>query len=85
MAFFEASKASEEKNRACTRFFDHTRFPVAYPQSRLPLPLPLALILPLTLPSALPSWPTIEPTEPAAPETTSVSPALGLPIFIRPW
>ena len=30
------------------------------------------------------SWPTTEPTAPEAADTTTVSPALGLPIFIRP-
>jgi len=29
-------------------------------------------------------WPTIDPTEPAAAETTTVSPAFGLPISSNP-
>src|SRR5258708_35670709 len=35
-------------------------------------------------PCSLASWPTPEPTAPDAAETTTVSPALGLPICIRP-
>src|SRR5262249_47663220 len=35
-------------------------------------------------PCSLASWPTTEPTAPDAAETTTVSPALGLPICIRP-
>src|SRR5215468_4326839 len=36
-------------------------------------------------PQILPSWTTREPVAPAAPETTSVSPDLGLPISLRPY
>ena len=35
-------------------------------------------------PLSLASWPTTEPTAPEAADTTTVSPALGLPISIRP-
>ncbi len=35
-------------------------------------------------PVILPIWPTTEPVAPAAPEITRVSPALGLPTWVRP-
>ena len=35
-------------------------------------------------PTELESWPTTEPTAPAAPDTTTVSPAWGLPASSRP-
>src|SRR6266851_962860 len=36
-------------------------------------------------PTILPIWTTRDPVAPAAPETTSVSPGLGLPIILSPY
>src|SRR5712691_3215045 len=36
-------------------------------------------------PKILPIWTTRDPVAPAAPDTTSVSPALGLPIILSPY
>ena len=48
----------------------HLAWPPAMPTTRQPLILAI--------------WPTVWPTAPAAPETTTVSPAFGWPTSIRP-